>query len=519
MRTTLLLIIIYFSPIVAQPYIFSVYPVADSTNFILIDSFKYYKITNDYVQKINVLNNTSEKIFNDGTRIYQIISTKHDSVLIIVKENNWLIYNIYSGNILYDLPAIYDCVDDLIFFDNKLFGLTCENYQNGEWIGNIFHINLTTGQATELYSFQYSGGGIDVTPSDNFNHLYFLTVDTNYTPIRDDLNYVTIFSTSTNQIINKRLSNWGYPSADGYTLFKGRDGKGIVSSFYMNETKDKYYRLVNFNDNTASNFIFYQGSAKPYFTCNGEYLIIAEIIDSAASAIYTGKFFVYEMLSGHLLKTLTLPQDGEIYTFENYPNDIYYVRNLETQPEIYNLTKLKLNSITPGLSLPYTSSLVIAVKGGLFTSSSQAYFNNQPRTTTYLTDTTLSIQLNAGDLSTAGNYPIWISNYGSNSDTLTYSVVSSLPQPITPLVECVKNNGGGSYTAKFGYRNDNTKSVFVPVGANNKFSPTPENRGQSTIFLPGRNFEVFSVNFDGRNLVWNIFNKKATASKNSTPCP
>ncbi|MFZ2324556.1 MAG: IPT/TIG domain-containing protein [Ignavibacteriaceae bacterium] len=235
--------------------------------------------------------------------------------------------------------------------------------------------------------------------------------------------------------------------------------------------------------------------------------------------VCTGRFFIYDVDSGERIKDIKFPSGGEIYTFDNYPNDIYYAKNLYTQPEIYNLTKLRLTSITPGLSLPYTSGIEITLQGGLFTSSSQVYFNNQLRTTTYLTDTTLSVQLNAGDLSVVSNYPIWVDNCGSKSDTLMYSVVDALPQQIIPIVECVTNNGGGAYTAQFGYKNDNTQSVFVPIGTNNKFSPSPEDRGQSTVFFPGTNNNVFTVNFDGRNLTWNIFKKKATASKNSTPCP
>lgn len=519
MKKTIFLTLICLSSIIAQPYVFSVYSIADSSDFIQIDSFKYYKITKDYIQKTDVKSNNITHIFDDGERIYQIFLSKHDSTLIVIKENSWIIYDIYGDHVLYTIPAMYDCIEDLIFIDDKLFGFTCENVQNGELAGNLFQVNLQTGSLTNLFLFQYDGGVVNVTASANFNYLFFSTPDTNYILRRDDLNYLNSFSTTTYQVTNKRLSEWGYPNADGYYLFKGRDGKAIVSSFYKNPTEDKYYRIVNFDENTESNFIFYQGSAKPYFTGSGEYLVVAETSDSAANVVCTGRFFIYDVLTKQLIKTLTYPMDGIVYTFDNYPNDIYYVRNIETQPEIYNLTKLKLNSITPGLSLPYTSGLEITLQGGLFTPSSQVYFNNQPRTTTYLSDTTLSVQLNAGDLSTVGNYPLYVSNYGSNSDTLTYTVVSSLPQSITPLVECVKNNGGSSYTAKFGYRNDNTKSVFVPVGANNKFSPTPENRNQPTIFLPGRNYDVFSVNFDGRNLTWNVFKKKVTASKNSTPCP
>ena len=104
-----------------------------------------------------------------------------------------------------------------------------------------------------------------------------------------------------------------------------------------------------------------------------------------------------------------------------------------------------------------------------------------------------------------------------------------MPQAITnaaviPILECVLNNGGGSYTARFGYENDNTVTETIAVGDSNKFSPTPTNRGQTTTFQVGRQHYVFNVNFNGSNLVWTLKGpdntaRTATASSSSTACP
>jgi RHS repeat-associated protein len=105
----------------------------------------------------------------------------------------------------------------------------------------------------------------------------------------------------------------------------------------------------------------------------------------------------------------------------------------------------------------------------------------------------------------------------------------AMPQPITnaavkPVLECVLNNGGASYTARFGYENDNTVSETIPVSDSNKFSPTPTNRGQTTVFQVGRQYYVFNVNFNGSSLVWTLKGpdntaRTATASSSSTACP
>lgn len=47
--------------------------------------------------------------------------------------------------------------------------------------------------------------------------------------------------------------------------------------------------------------------------------------------------------------------------------------------------------------------------------------------------------------------------------------------------------------ARFGYRNNASASVTIPVGPKNKFGPEDEDRGQPTIFLPGRFGDVFTA--------------------------
>jgi hypothetical protein len=64
-------------------------------------------------------------------------------------------------------------------------------------------------------------------------------------------------------------------------------------------------------------------------------------------------------------------------------------------------------------------------------------------------------------------------------------------QAVRPVLECVTNHGDGTYTAYFGYKSDNPSPVSLPIGAKNKFSPTLAERGQPTVFQPGRQVGVF----------------------------
>ena len=65
-------------------------------------------------------------------------------------------------------------------------------------------------------------------------------------------------------------------------------------------------------------------------------------------------------------------------------------------------------------------------------------------------------------------------------------------------------NGATTYEARFGYTNENSTTVSIPVGESNRFVPTPAGRGQTTLFAPGASSQAFAVTGipNGTNLVW-----------------
>lgn len=93
---------------------------------------------------------------------------------------------------------------------------------------------------------------------------------------------------------------------------------------------------------------------------------------------------------------------------------------------------------------------------------------------------------------------------------------------VSPVLECVEDLGDGIYRAWFGYLSDNDVPVEVEVSkltgtVFNNDEPKTEN------FLPGRHRKVFSITFDGSNLVWTVKGpdgktRTSTASSNSKRC-
>ncbi|MGH9839840.1 MAG: Kelch repeat-containing protein, partial [Blastocatellia bacterium] len=88
----------------------------------------------------------------------------------------------------------------------------------------------------------------------------------------------------------------------------------------------------------------------------------------------------------------------------------------------------------------------------------------------------------------------------------TRSYTVTIPATVVPILECVQRNVNNTWTARFGYDNSTGAAVTIPVGANNYFAPGNQNRGQTTVFQPGRVVNAFSVTFTkgkGNNLaVW-----------------
>ena len=78
------------------------------------------------------------------------------------------------------------------------------------------------------------------------------------------------------------------------------------------------------------------------------------------------------------------------------------------------------------------------------------------------------------------------------------------PNPPIPAVSPILDCSGRIYTIDnetcnfwFGYNHDNATNVNVtfPIGTTNRFTPGPIDRGQPTVYSPGRSFALFNVSF------------------------
>jgi len=93
----------------------------------------------------------------------------------------------------------------------------------------------------------------------------------------------------------------------------------------------------------------------------------------------------------------------------------------------------------------------------------------------------------------------------TDTPTATSTSTATPPPAMGPIAECIEYNvEEGDYTAYFGYWNTSGTAVTIPIGAENRFYPSPMDRGQPTTFLLGHYPFAFSVRFDGNPLSWHL---------------
>ena len=90
---------------------------------------------------------------------------------------------------------------------------------------------------------------------------------------------------------------------------------------------------------------------------------------------------------------------------------------------------------------------------------------------------------------------------------------------VTPIVDCIQERPSGEILAYFSYRSDEQVAVQIPIGPANFVSPSPSNRGQPTIFQPGRTERAFSVQADGAaGIVWTLGTTAIVATNSAPRC-
>ena len=106
------------------------------------------------------------------------------------------------------------------------------------------------------------------------------------------------------------------------------------------------------------------------------------------------------------------------------------------------------------------------------------------------------------------------------------SASDAKPQAVKPHVECLGEKPDGTLYAWFSYHNKNKETVTIPIGADNSFDDI-EDRGQPTVFEPGKHEYVFYTEFEASGVngivdpEWTVTyggRTQASGSTRNNPC-
>jgi hypothetical protein len=312
-----LLLIIFYCPniILAQPYYFERGSITEST-----PNSSLYEIN-----RINLSNGITniflyyglENLTFDQTQTWVANGGNHENY----------IYN-YLDTTNYFMIDTFN--DDMLFSESKnMIYIFC-------WDSNFINkqlavYNVSQRQKTAFLNLPINS---DIWNEAFFsydeNMIYFTKKDSAYGAEKIDNTIVEYYSTINNQINpGPKLSSIGYPNANVYDLYRGRQGKGIIQSYIKNQTKDCYYNIYDFDNNISTNFILHTEEARPFFSANSKYLLLAEqgweSLGGGGQYYNTGVLKIYNVANSSLIKTIAFPARGTFFMSDNYPSNIYYI--------------------------------------------------------------------------------------------------------------------------------------------------------------------------------------------------
>ena len=243
------------------------------------------------------------------------------------------------------------------------------------------------------------------------------------------------YSLSSKQLIKtKYIEELSYTGSNEFYFDFRRNGLGVIESWFESPNSTSYYRIYFLDHDSLSITIQRDESqtwGNAYIASNGNYLLTFKSVvpDSVNISPLTGEIDIYNMVNGEIKKTIQLPSDGEVMCFENYPNNVYYVKDIELPTrQVWNLdmdsifNEIDLESLDPDTVDINSPTLALTIKGIGFDSVSTVYFNGQERLTTFVSDSVLIAEILASDLSVAGSYPVWVTDTWGVSDTLQFVV-------------------------------------------------------------------------------------------------
>jgi len=260
--------------------------------------------------------------------------------------------------------------------------------------------------------------------SDDGNYLYVENVNSS----NDRVNAIGKYSLLTKQFVLRRnLSDINVPG--GYNVEDSKKGNYLISFLYpRKQMEDTKYGVYNIDRDSVYGLIPFPLSSDGYLSSDGKYVVIEEvswIIEKKTwgndyVAQRPGRISVFNGLTGSLIQKLTLPPDGKVLVFDNYPNMLYYYLPGEQRSINIDLSKL-----TPPLGL---NVKLVNSTGTKLTGGSLQYYDGSWKDGVNNNDGTFFVNTSAKTLSLRMTYEYGTqtkSNVTVGYDTVAFQTVNA----------------------------------------------------------------------------------------------
>jgi len=324
-------------------------------------------------------------------------------------------------------------------------------------IKNLFYVTWTTDFCADIITGKDTTGEarwndfLNSQKTAEYNASTFTLLDSlpvapgwiaGISSVSDDGNYLYVekwdygkpkmlgkYSLITKQLIQQRDVYAVYVPASHIDIEDSKKGRYLLEFIYPGtDRSNKKYAIYDIDSDSTYPIIPFVPISSGRISSDGKYVIIEETprIPSDLQTPTSGRFYhpgsisIFDGKTGALMQKLTLPPEGKVLLFDNYPNMLYYYLPAEQRSINIDLSKLA----TPqGMSVRLINSVGIALTGGSLQYYEGAWkdaVNNNDGTFTVTTSlTTVSLRMTyAYGSQTKSNVPV-------NGGPVTFQTVNT----------------------------------------------------------------------------------------------
>ena len=267
---------------------------------------------------------------------------------------------------------------------------------------------------------------------------------------------VTLFRLDNQSMISRmrELASVADPS-DFKIVCDSRNGMFLLSYLWPKNSNNGYYVVYDLNSDVIVAKIKHDENSFGYLSANSRFVVIEDTppnpdpSTSAPSNLSSGRLSVFDAWSGDFLQNFSLPSDGRVLVFENYPNMLYYHLPKEGRSIVVDLSRLvRVKSLNPSSVWAGGGSFALSVNGRNFVSGLDVCWNGLVRRTSFTSDTLLQASILANDIAAVDSPLVTVkSPDGAESNAVRFYVRQQLSEPglLVKLISSTATNlTGGS---------------------------------------------------------------------------